>query len=235
MISLTSEPGDIVLDPFAGIGSVPAMADVMGRIGFGVEISQEYVDQFPVTLGQSRDWFIGKKREIEESKCRQQVFHDTIVELRLLKFGNLIGRRLVEAGFPIEWIHVIKGTAQPEIKHKIAAGTFEVKVSNLDSAARINDLLNEASKRRPLSKFGVEPIFQVTSCDRPVPPQYWYKNSKFWTEPGLRRPAEPGHHLTSDFRPRIEDVVEMVPYPQGEDVPYFEFELYPTAFDQLQG
>ena len=61
MISLTSEPGDVVLDPFAGVGSVPAMADVMGRIGFGVEIAKHYVDRFPVTLQQSRDWFSRRK------------------------------------------------------------------------------------------------------------------------------------------------------------------------------
>ena len=72
MISLTSEPGDAILDPFAGIGSVPAMADAMGRFGFGVEIAQRYVDRFPITLQQTQDWFIRRKREIEDSKWRQK-------------------------------------------------------------------------------------------------------------------------------------------------------------------
>ena len=38
MISLSTEVGDAVIDPFAGIGSVPAMASVMGRIGYGMEL-----------------------------------------------------------------------------------------------------------------------------------------------------------------------------------------------------
>ena len=40
MIALTSKPGDIVLDPFAGTGTVPAMAGAMGRQGIGLDISQ---------------------------------------------------------------------------------------------------------------------------------------------------------------------------------------------------
>ena len=232
MVSLTSEPGDIVLDPFAGIGSVPAMADVMGRMGFGVEIAQRYVDRFPVTLQQSRDWFIRRKREIEDSKSRQKIFYDTIVELRLLKFGNLLGKRLVEAGFPIEWVHVINTAAKPEVKHKIATGTFEVKVGDLELDVRIIDLLNEIGKQRPLSKFGVQPLFQVTDSERPIPPQYWYRNGRFWAEPELTRPVESGPHLTSDFRPRVQEVLEMNPRTVGMEVPSSEFELEPRLFDR---
>ena len=42
MLSLTTVEGDIVLDPLAGIGSVPAMADAMGRVGYGIELTDEY-------------------------------------------------------------------------------------------------------------------------------------------------------------------------------------------------
>ena len=52
------------------------------------------------------------------------------MELRLLKFGNLIGKRLVEAGLPIESVHVINTVGKPEVKHKIATATFEVKVGD---------------------------------------------------------------------------------------------------------
>ena len=218
MISLTSEPGDAVLDPFAGIGSVPAMADAMGRLGFGVEIAQRYVDRFPVTLQQSQDWFIRRKREIEDSKCRQKIFHNTIVELRLLKFGRLIGKHLTEAGFPLEWVHVIRTTDRPEVKHKITTATFEVKVGDLELSAGIINLLNEISKQRPLSKFGVQPLFQVTDSERPVPPQYWYRNGRFWAEPELTKPVESGLHLASDFKPRVQEVLDMNPRPEGIQV-----------------
>lgn len=44
-IELWSNPNDIVLDPFAGIGSTPYVAIRMGRRGLGVELKQSYYKQ----------------------------------------------------------------------------------------------------------------------------------------------------------------------------------------------
>ena len=44
-IELWTNPGDIVLDPFAGIGSVPYGAVTMGRRGIGVELKESYYKQ----------------------------------------------------------------------------------------------------------------------------------------------------------------------------------------------
>ena len=44
-IDLWTNPGDIVLDPFAGIGSVPYQAVLMGRRGLGIELKDSYYKQ----------------------------------------------------------------------------------------------------------------------------------------------------------------------------------------------
>lgn len=44
-IDLWTNPNDIVLDPFAGIGSVPYQAVLMGRRGLGVELKDSYFAQ----------------------------------------------------------------------------------------------------------------------------------------------------------------------------------------------
>ena len=44
-IDLWTNPNDIVLDPFAGIGSVPYQAVAMGRRGLGVELKDSYFAQ----------------------------------------------------------------------------------------------------------------------------------------------------------------------------------------------
>ena len=44
-IELWTNPGDIVLDPFAGIGSVPYVAVTMGRRCIGVELKESYYKQ----------------------------------------------------------------------------------------------------------------------------------------------------------------------------------------------
>ncbi len=43
-ITLYSNPGEIVLDPFAGVFTVPYVAIETGRIGWGFELSEEYFD-----------------------------------------------------------------------------------------------------------------------------------------------------------------------------------------------
>ncbi|MPN10147.1 hypothetical protein SDC9_157442 [bioreactor metagenome] len=42
LINRYSNPGDIVLDPFSGIMSVPYMAIKSGRYGIGIELSADY-------------------------------------------------------------------------------------------------------------------------------------------------------------------------------------------------
>ena len=44
-IELWSNPNDIVLDPFAGIGSTPYVALRMGRRGLGIELKESYYNQ----------------------------------------------------------------------------------------------------------------------------------------------------------------------------------------------
>lgn len=44
-IELWSNPGDIVFDPFAGIGSVPYTAVKLNRRGLGCELKESYYKQ----------------------------------------------------------------------------------------------------------------------------------------------------------------------------------------------
>ena len=41
-IELWTNPGDIVLDPFGGIGSTPYMAVKLNRRGLGIELKESY-------------------------------------------------------------------------------------------------------------------------------------------------------------------------------------------------
>ena len=211
MISLTSEPGDLVLDPFAGVGSVPAMADAMGRVGYGLEIARRYVGRFQDTVRQTQVWFAEKKFEIGNARLRHRTFYDTIVELRLLKFGNLLGKYLYTNGYDIEWIHVSKTEATAEAKYKIVVGEFEVKVSDAGLQNGTLEFLNGVSEKRPLSKFGVQPMFRVSDTERSSPPKYWYEGGKFWSRPKVVMPTSPGPHLSSDFSPRVDEVTALTP------------------------
>lgn len=49
-IELWTNPGDIVLDPFAGIGSVPYVAVTLNRRGLGFELKESYYEQAKANL-----------------------------------------------------------------------------------------------------------------------------------------------------------------------------------------
>jgi DNA modification methylase len=42
LINRYTNPGDLILDPFAGLGTVPLMAVKMGRKGYGIELNTDY-------------------------------------------------------------------------------------------------------------------------------------------------------------------------------------------------
>ena len=207
MISLTSRPGDVVLDPFAGIGTVPAIADAMNRVGVGVDIAPSYVATFGETVERAHEWISKKRQELEESRSRREVFRQTIVELRLLKYGALICKRLTQSGLAVRSLHVVKSSIPPTGKFKIVTGIFEAEVGDLSANHDLVEFLHGVSATRPFSKFGIEPIFKV-SADTGNNPKYWFKNGKFWEEPLLFRSETDEIQLTADFKPRIADVVE---------------------------
>ena len=196
-----------MLDPFAGVGTVPAMADAMNRVGAGVDIAPSYVAAFEETLNRAHEWTFKRRLELEESRSRHDVFRQTIVELRLLKFGALICKRLTQTGFAVRSLHVASSATPPTGKFRIVTGTFEAEVDDLRACDGLLDFLRNISGTRPLSKFGIEPIFSV-STSRPSPPRYWFKNGKFWDAPYTVNPETDEIQLTSDFKPRIADVVE---------------------------
>lgn len=49
-IELWTNPGDIVFDPFAGIGSVPYVAVKLNRRGLGCELKESYYNQAKANL-----------------------------------------------------------------------------------------------------------------------------------------------------------------------------------------
>ncbi len=51
IVRACSEPGDLVLDPFAGSGTVPKVAQGLGRRWFGIEISPLYAREAAVRVG----------------------------------------------------------------------------------------------------------------------------------------------------------------------------------------
>jgi DNA modification methylase len=50
IITLSSDKGDLIVDPFAGSGTVLAMAYAMGRRAIGIDINREYKDKYQMEV-----------------------------------------------------------------------------------------------------------------------------------------------------------------------------------------
>lgn len=94
-IAMTTDKDDIVLDPFAGIGTVVAQAVAMGRNGVGLELYQANVETFreQVLPKFQAEWEAGaelRRLKREDQKAEAHL----IMRLRLLKAGKEMHRAL---------------------------------------------------------------------------------------------------------------------------------------------
>ncbi len=207
MLSLTTEKGDTVLDPLAGIGSVPAMAEAMGRIGYGLELTAKYASSYDHTARSARDFLARLGRD----SSRRRTFHQTIVELRLLKFAKLLGRRIQEAGVAVLWVRTSKNRCPPRREYDVISAQFEVVVADQSVSESVLSVAQSAIERPPLSKFGVEAKLVLVSLANSDMDGYWYKSGRFWNAPDTERPEGGEPHVVAKFRPEP-DRIDDTPY-----------------------
>ena len=83
ILRLTTDTGSIVLDPFAGSGTVPAVADIMDRRSIGFELSSEYCNAYPDVKDEIADKYGDRLRS--ETSQQQEKLAKVIGGLRQLK------------------------------------------------------------------------------------------------------------------------------------------------------
>lgn len=208
MMSLITAPGDAVVDPFAGVGSVPAMANVTGRNGYGIELNDDYVARYTATREATRGWFRERSVRNEREARRRREFSRLIVELRLLKYARLAGNHLVKQGLAIAWLRVRKRRRVAAEPFKIVVADFEIAVTGEQDHRIVVKIAQAIAGKAPLSKFGIEPHFVVTTANNTPRRGYWYAGGKFWLAPLAAPPNGSGPHVVAHFRPNVEDFEE---------------------------
>lgn len=92
-IGLTTDKGDLVLDPFAGVGTVPAQAVAMGRRGIGVELNPENVRAFEHrTMPSFQATWESRAAVRAHARSDQHEEATLILKLRVLKAGKELMR-----------------------------------------------------------------------------------------------------------------------------------------------
>ena len=207
MLKLTTDEGDLVLDPLAGIGSVPAMAEAMGRVGYGLELTPDYALQYEKTVQSAR----GFVASVDDDRGRRGEFRRTILELRLLKYAKVLGQRLCDAGIPVSWVRVKKSRRQARQAHHVISADFELVLADQALRERALSTATGSADKPPLSKFGIDAAFAVLHAAAASPTGHWFASGRFWNGSSSKRPTGGEPHVVARFRPDP-DKIDDTPY-----------------------
>jgi len=213
MLLLTTDRGDCVFDPFAGVGTVPAVAGAMARRGYGIELNEEYAQMLAEeTVPRAiRDLNI---RTVEGNGASQ-----TLLKLRVLKYPRELWRQLlrndpevprpafvwVDAAIPddIE-LEATKPFASVSVTLVMPPGTAP------EELGRLAQKLDLVASRAPLSKYRLDVRAQPETSELftlASETGLWvYRSGETWRSSGTIAPtdlAALGRDCAEDATPPI--------------------------------
>lgn len=160
---LSTDEGDVVLDPFAGSGVVVAEARRLARRGLGVELVQRHIDAFHSTVLPE----ITERRGVDvlqQLQARSEALRRTILDLRSVKYPKVLAVKVREVDPSLPRPYAYYGFRR---KHRGSAGKVMVEIvvvlEDVDLARGDDYLeaLQRAARRAPALKFGIVPQFRV--------------------------------------------------------------------------
>lgn len=171
MIQISTDENDIVLDPFAGSGTVLSQSAYMKRKFIGFELNSEYIEMFDKYLIKT---FESNRKDYELfNNNDQSKFEKTILELRALKYARLLITNFQKRINSNEFKIFVNIKDKSSIKNKLIRVEYLI-ISKLEKKIfldQIEDLISE----KPLSKFGIEPLFEfIPSMDFDPQKHYCY-------------------------------------------------------------
>jgi DNA modification methylase len=94
IVHLASDPGDVVFDPFAGIGTTLAIAEALDRKPLGFELNQEYIDYYQEYVRPTALREVGSVQSTLQDE--QSILQAKIYTLRIHKYAYKLYKQLIE-------------------------------------------------------------------------------------------------------------------------------------------
>ena len=165
IVELATDPGDVILDPFAGTGTVLAQAQCMDRLAAGVELNPDFTGHlYPKVLANTKELWNRNRIHREQRHGRSDQFDSLIMRMRKVKLGKqvvkVLGRRNRDSEGPHQLITAIvldRGPFLPSHndRHKLGMADIFLVAANGCMAAVFENQALEVCSRAPLSKYGV--------------------------------------------------------------------------------
>lgn len=157
ILRITTEEGDVVLDPFAGSGAVLSKSDNMKRRYIGFELNRQYIKMFEKYLTKTGEQKRLEYEEMESNTIERDKFQKLILNLRTLKFAKVLFQTLGKKGpNPVLTIYVEKSNKKSVLKNKLKTVNYHL-LMNDNYNEKTLEVLTEITSNPPLSKFGIEP------------------------------------------------------------------------------
>jgi modification methylase len=90
LLLATTNPGDVVLDPFFGTGTTGAVAKRLGRRWIGIERDADYAAAAQERIDGVQPWGPSALEALRSKRAEPRVPFGTIIELGILKPGSLL-------------------------------------------------------------------------------------------------------------------------------------------------
>ncbi len=168
MLLLSTDPGDVVFDPFAGSGVVVAEAERLGRRGLGVDLVDRHVRAYHQVVRPEILQRRGRD-ELVERMDRGAKLKELILKLRAMKFPRVLLRELAKnyphIRRPLLAVAQVGSelTLEPFNGKLIECSITVVQDASLEERDETQRLLKEMTMKKPASKFGVTGEVRVIS------------------------------------------------------------------------
>lgn len=168
LVTLSTDPGDVVFDCFAGSGVVLGEAERLGRRALGCELAERRVREYELYV---RPELAERGRTTTISRNGQEAqFREAITSLRMTKFPRVVMERIARQRRDLPWpVLALMLKRRATQKEALAAASL-VLIVDAPRAARqkVADVAREICKRPPASKFGLEVSLEVAPPARVV-------------------------------------------------------------------
>jgi DNA modification methylase len=164
IIQITTQKNDVVLDPFAGSGTVPTISKLLDRTYIGFELNSDYVEMFEKHLAKELGKRAKTSLEFTESK-NSSTFEITVIALRIVKYGRVLLRRIIEMHPELAikiYVHPLEIRPTEKFKHYAAEYIIHLKTKKIQKTVQAS--LEILSAKPPLSKFGIQPVFKFVQA-----------------------------------------------------------------------
>ncbi len=182
MLLLSTLRDDLVVDPFAGSGSVIAVAAALGRRGIGVELHDRYQADFELLSGSANESIIDRGlAERQRTSFRRRIW-----KLRKLKYCRELIRLLRDTpGQPEIVLGEVLGEPMHDVKKRQSL-RVRILVTSQNPPQKIEDEARALAIMPPLSKYQLDVDIKIHVSQWPWPEgKLWvYTNGRFWRNSG---------------------------------------------------